>query len=188
MSLSTKHALADSFKKLLSKRSFDKITVKDIVEDCGVNRQTFYYHFHDIYDLIEWIFQDAEDNLNQDSIDWTTGLRTLIQFLHDNRVLILNAYNSISHEVVANYIKEGLHPYCAAIVRHQADAMDTPVLQEDIDFITDILTITASGFVTQWIGNQMKLEDKTLQSMNKLRTVMNGSIELMLKNLSENRP
>ena len=48
MSVTTKRALAETFKKLLSKRGLNKITVKDIVEDCGVNRQTFYYHFHDI--------------------------------------------------------------------------------------------------------------------------------------------
>lgn len=188
MSLTTKQALADSFKKLLSHRSFDKITVKDIVEDCGVNRQTFYYHFHDIYDLIEWIFQDAADNLDQDSLnydDWTAGLQILMQFLHDNRMLILNAYNSINHEVVANYIKKGLRPYCTAIVHHQAESLGEQVSQENIDFVTDILTLTASGFVTQWIGNQMKLGDNTLQSMNKLKTVMNGSIKLMLRNLSE---
>lgn len=47
MSLTTKRALAASFKKLLAQRGIDKITVKDIVEECGVNRQTFYYHFHD---------------------------------------------------------------------------------------------------------------------------------------------
>lgn len=74
MSLTTKRALAGSFEKLLSKRSFDKITVKDIVEDCGVNRQTFYYHFHDIYDLIEWIFQDAADHVDEDLLDYNDGL------------------------------------------------------------------------------------------------------------------
>ena len=43
MSLSTKRAMAEAFKKLLSQRGMDKITVKDIVEECGLNRQTFYF-------------------------------------------------------------------------------------------------------------------------------------------------
>ena len=47
MSLLTEKALAASLKKLLEKKTLDKITVKDITDDCGVNRQTFYYHFHD---------------------------------------------------------------------------------------------------------------------------------------------
>ena len=57
MSLLTEKALAASLKKLLEKKTLDKITVKDITDDCGVNRQTFYYHFHDVYDLVEWILQ-----------------------------------------------------------------------------------------------------------------------------------
>ena len=52
----TKKALAESLKKILATKSLDSITVIEIAEDCGVNRQTFYYHFQDIYALLEWIF------------------------------------------------------------------------------------------------------------------------------------
>ena len=53
MSEITKKALATSLKKLLSKKELSKITISNITDDCGVNRQTFYYHFRDIYDLLE---------------------------------------------------------------------------------------------------------------------------------------
>ena len=56
MSQITKNALATALKKLLSKKELSKITISNITEECGVNRQTFYYHFKDIYDLLEWIF------------------------------------------------------------------------------------------------------------------------------------
>lgn len=189
MSLTTKRALAGSFEKLLSKRSFDKITVKDIVEDCGVNRQTFYYHFHDIYDLIEWIFQDAADHVDEDLLDyndWSSGLEKLTKFLLDNKVLILNAYNSINHTVVADYIRKGLQPYCNAIVRHQAMGMDEAVSQENIDFVTEIFTLATTGIVAQWIGNRMRVEDHTFASLNKFQMAMDGSIQLMLHNLNQN--
>ena len=65
MSLLTEKALAASLKKLLEKKTLDKITVKDITDDCGVNRQTFYYHFHDVYDWVEWIFtEEAKKFMN----------------------------------------------------------------------------------------------------------------------------
>ena len=48
MSQLTKRAITESFMKLINQVPFDKITVKDIVEDCGVNRNTFYYHYRDI--------------------------------------------------------------------------------------------------------------------------------------------
>ena len=67
MSQLTKYALAQSLRKLLKERPLDKITVKDLVEDCGVNRQTFYYHFQDIYDLIAWSLNTGIDELLKSS-------------------------------------------------------------------------------------------------------------------------
>ena len=62
----TKFAIAFAFKELLLEKSIDKITINDITEKCGINRQTFYYHFHDIYELIEWICEtDADHVLKQ---------------------------------------------------------------------------------------------------------------------------
>ena len=61
----TKRALAASLKKLLAQKPLSKITIADITEDCGVSRMTFYYHFQDIYDLVEWAcFEDASRALD----------------------------------------------------------------------------------------------------------------------------
>ena len=57
MASSTKEALGNALKKMLSVKPIDKITVKDLVEECGVNRQTFYYHFQDIYDLLRFFLE-----------------------------------------------------------------------------------------------------------------------------------
>ena len=57
-SLITKRAIATSIKELMRKKSFPKISVSDIVQNCGINRQTFYYHFKDKYDLVNWIYYD----------------------------------------------------------------------------------------------------------------------------------
>ena len=58
MAYATRQLLANSLKKLLQKKPLEKITIKELVEDCGVNRQTFYYNFQDIYDLLAWIFKE----------------------------------------------------------------------------------------------------------------------------------
>ena len=50
----TKQALEESLKHMLLKKPLDKITILDITEDCGISRMAFYYHFKDIYDLVEW--------------------------------------------------------------------------------------------------------------------------------------
>ena len=56
-SLNTKKTLAESLKKIMKHKSFSKITVSEIISDCGLNRKTFYYHFEDIYALLKWILE-----------------------------------------------------------------------------------------------------------------------------------
>ena len=66
MSEITKRALEQSLKNLLLKKPLNKITINDIAEDCGINRMTFYYHFKDIYDLVEWsCLEDAQKALKE---------------------------------------------------------------------------------------------------------------------------
>ena len=70
MAPSTKLALANALKKQLQKRFLDDITVKALVEDCEVNRQTFYYHFQDIYDLLRWFLAHETEEALRDAADW----------------------------------------------------------------------------------------------------------------------
>jgi len=189
MSLTTKRAMADSLRKLLSKRGLDKITVKDVVEDCGVNRQTFYYHFHDIYDLMEWVIRyDAEHILSKelDYSDWKTGLRSVMTYIQQNRNLILNAYHSVSHEVVADYLKKLMHPYILQVVRTEAGNLDTPPREEDVDFLVDIYTLVAAGIIMEWIGRRMETQG-TEERLKKLFAATDGSFCFMLNNLEKSR-
>ena len=57
MAHATKQLLANALKKKLNQKTLDKITVTELAEDCGVNRQTFYYNFQDIYDLLDWTLE-----------------------------------------------------------------------------------------------------------------------------------
>ncbi|MBE6350716.1 MAG: TetR family transcriptional regulator, partial [Spirochaetaceae bacterium] len=52
----TKQALANAFKELMFEKSFTRITINDICSKCSLNRKSFYYHFKDKYDLLNWIF------------------------------------------------------------------------------------------------------------------------------------
>lgn len=60
MSNTTKRALENSLKQMLLKKPLDKITISDLTDDCGISRMAFYYHFKDIYDLVEWSCMEDE--------------------------------------------------------------------------------------------------------------------------------
>ena len=83
MSQTTKRALEASLKKLLLQKPLNKITINDITEDCGVNRMTFYYHFKDIYDLVDWILvEDAAKALeNKTAFEiWSDAFLDILVF------------------------------------------------------------------------------------------------------------
>ena len=95
MSEITKRAFASSLKKMLAKRPLEKIRVIDITEDCGVNRQTFYYHFKDIYDLLEWVYtNEATKALGGKKTyeTWQQGFKQIFQYILNNKEGISNLY------------------------------------------------------------------------------------------------
>ena len=99
----TKRALEQSLKNLLLQKPLSKITISDIADDCGINRMTFYYHFKDIYDLIEWSCEeDARKALDgKKTYDtWQQGLLQIFEAVQENKPFILNVYRSVSREQV----------------------------------------------------------------------------------------
>ena len=112
MSQVTKRALEASLKKLRCERLLDKITVTDIAEDCGINRMTFYYHFRDIYDLVEWACQGGRPA----DTGWQAHLYHLAGGVPpdsdgpiDNRPFILNVYRSVRREQVETSLFQVTH-------------------------------------------------------------------------------
>ena len=93
MSQITKRALEQSLKNLLREKPLSKITISDITEDCGISRMTFYYHFKDIYDLVEWAcMEDAAKALaNKKTYDtWQQGFIQIFHAVRENKVFVMN--------------------------------------------------------------------------------------------------
>ena len=108
MSQITKRALEQSLKNLLLKKPLTKITINDIAEDCGINRMTFYYHFKDIYDLVEWsCLEDARRALDEKKTyeTWQQGLLQIFEAVQDNKPFILNVYRCVHGEQVEKYLQ-----------------------------------------------------------------------------------
>ena len=108
MAQTTKRALAASFKELLAQKPFNKITISDITEHCGVNRMTFYYHFHDIYDLAQWAFEEETAELLNGSLSaasWKEGFVMVARQLEENQVLLANICRSVPRRELEQRMK-----------------------------------------------------------------------------------
>ena len=107
MSEITKRAFASSLKKMLAKKPLEKIRIIDITEYCGVNRQTFYYHFKDIYDLLEWVYtNEATKALGEKKTyeTWQQGFKQIFQYIVNNKEFVLTTFNSVSREYLERYL------------------------------------------------------------------------------------
>ena len=177
MSQTTKRALEASLKKLLLEKPLNKITINDITEDCGVNRMTFYYHFKDIYDLVDWILvEDATEALegHQDYETWSDAFRDMLEKVQANRVLVLNVYRSISREQVEQYLYKMLDPLLRMFVERE----NIPVQEEDKQFIIDFYKYGFVGLMLDWIRSDMKEEPAAI--VERLDTLIRGDIDLAL--------
>ncbi len=187
MSLVTKRALTESVKKLLSQKPLDKITVSDITEDCGVSRMTFYYHFKDIYDLIEWAWtQEAEQALNgQKTYDtWQQGFLQIFRLVQANKPFVMNVYHSISREQVERYLYKLTYNLLIGVVEEKSAGMS--VKEEDKHFIADFYKYAFVGLMLDWIRGGMKEDPEAI--ISRLSTLIHGDITKALNTYRTDRP
>ena len=175
----TKRALEDSLKRLLLQKPLTKITIADLTEDCGVSRMTFYYHFKDVYDLIEWTWlQEAERALDgQKTYDtWQQGFLQIFQLVQENRAFVMNLYHSISREQVERYLYRLTYQLLIGVVEEKSAGMS--VRDEDKEFIADFYKYAFVGLMLDWIRGGMKGEPQVL--IDRLSVLIRGDVEKAL--------
>ncbi len=163
MSQNTKKALAKSLLTLLEKKTLDKITVKDIVDLCEVNRQTFYYHFQDVYSLLDWIFITEAENVISDykSLEtWQQAFLAVLEYLQQNRSFIINTYRSIGRELLEQYLYKAVFVFIYDVIKKEAEKMS--ISQEDIKFFADFYKFAFVGLVLEWVKTGMKEPPKDI--------------------------
>ena len=184
MSEITKKALATSLKKLLSKKELSKITISNITNDCGVNRQTFYYHFKDVYDLLEWIYLNEviQSMDGKDTYDtWQQGFLSIFEYILDNKEFVKNTYNSISREFFLKFIYNQTKGLLMNIIEEKSKKLN--VKEEDKEFIANFYKYGFVGIVQDWIESGMK--EKPNNIIDKLNSIIDGNFENALENLDK---
>lgn len=175
MSQVTKRALEQSLKNLLLKKPLTKITISDIAEDCGINRMTFYYHFKDIYDLVEWsCSEDArkalENNKTHDT--WQQGFLQIFEAARENKPFIMNVYRCIHKEQVERYLNPLVDNLIMGVVEEECAGMT--VRDEDKGFISRVFSYIFIGIMMDWIKDDMREEPERIVA--RLSNLIQGSI------------
>ena len=179
MSQVTKRALEQSLKNLLLKKPLTKITVGDITDDCGINRMTFYYHFKDIYDLVEWsCLDDAKRALDEKKTydTWQQGLLQIFKAVQENKPFILNVYRCVHREQVEKYLQPLVDQLLLNVINEEAAGIT--VRDEDKQFIAQVYSYMFIGLMLDWIKDDMREDPQ--QIVEKLSKLIKGSVSVAL--------
>lgn len=153
----TRNAIKASFLKLLSQRPLDKITVKDIVEDCGVNRNSFYYHFEDLPALLEEIVgeQVTAMMVQHPTIDSVEeGCEAIVEFVTKNKRAVYHIYSSLSRDIFERHLMK----LCQYVVTAYIDAAlnGQSMSVEDREVFIRFHRCACFGTVIDWLNSGMK--------------------------------
>ncbi len=183
MSSLTKLALEQSLKRFLLKKPLDKITIKDLTDDIGISRMSFYYHFKDIYDLVEWsCIYDATNALkgNKTYDTWQEGLTSIFEAVLQNKPFILNVYHTTTQDSIERFLFTTVHDLILGVVREKAQGTD--ITEEQIQFIADFYKYSFVGIMLDWIHKGM-CEDYHEIVYNMANT-LHGSIANSISNFT----
>ncbi|MDT8717861.1 TetR family transcriptional regulator C-terminal domain-containing protein [Clostridium sp. 19966] len=159
----TKNALALSLKQLMKQTPVNKITVKMVTDTCGVTRHTFYNHFHDVYALLQWIFEnEVVEELDQccSLSNWKEGLFLVLQYTIDNKTICINTTKSLGREHLEMFLCNTFTEVLGGVIKDITREMD---IDEKIKKETAVFfSYAITGQFLEWINTGLREKKKIL--------------------------
>lgn len=180
MARNTKRELGEALKLLLREKPLNRITVKDLVAVANVNRQTFYYNFSDVYDLLDWVIgRELQQVLDvQPTVEnWQSCAVTLLRYLSDNADLTINAFHSFSRDQLELYVISALEPIFSAILTSQSQGFR--ISETDRAMILRLYTHSFASLTLDWIRGGM--ESDPAEDLAALHRLTHGTLRHILE-------
>ena len=181
ISLNTKKRLAESLKKALKKKPFQKITISELIRDCNINRKTFYYHFEDIYALLKWTFkQEAIEVVKHFDFmsDYNESVAFIMDYIEENDYIINCVYDSIGRDELKRFFCTDFLEIILSIVE-QAEEITGKKLESGYkDFLCHFYMEASAGMLIDWIKERDK-KDRTVVIDYISRTIRQSLIGIL---------
>ena len=146
----TKRALAEALKHLLSEQPFEKISVGSICNECGLNRKSFYYHFKDKYELVNWIYDTEflENILKKDFHDSWELIEEFCKYLYENREFYKKTFQTEGQNSFSDYFSSIIY---SVLYEHLEDIYkQEPHIDRYVEFYTDTFVCS----IKKWINRK----------------------------------
>ncbi len=168
-SLQTKKSLSTALKHQMEKKPLRKITVNDIITDCGLNRKTFYYHFEDIYDLLKWTLeQDAFEVVRQFDLTLNAedALRFVMDYVESNSHLLNCAYDSIGRDEMKRFFCDDFTQISRNLIDQTEQENDLHLPEPFKRFLNDFYTHALAGMLVDWFHTRHTPAEKQAMVKN----------------------
>lgn len=175
--LYTKKALSDALKKLMEGKPFSKITVSELIADCGLNRKTFYYHFQDMRDLLRWTLrQEAIDVVKSFDLatDYEAAILFVIDYLEKNQHILNCIYDSIGRDELKLYLYEDFTEVANMIIATAENKLGKQISEEYRKLLIIFYTEGITGIVIEWLHGEIRLDKST--AVKYISEVFKGSL------------
>lgn len=187
ISRQTKKKLAASLKKFMMTKSLNKITVTDIIKDCGVNRKTFYYHFEDIYALVKWILEQETVEVVKKydlMVDYKEAILFVIHYVQDNAHILACVYDSLGREEMRRFLHQDFICIIETVIDNIEKELKLCVNTDFKHFICNLYTESLAGILIEWFKNPQN-QYKEEQIVEYLSVIFRSSLPEILKNSPE---
>ena len=184
MSQHTKKLITECAMRLAEKKPINKITVREIVEECEITRNTFYYHFHDIYDVFTSYLDDLVSELMKRAADDAeSAMFDLIEMCTNHRRMLLNV-KSVGYEALAKYVKEKLRTIILQSIEKEYDI--SKMASFDLDIICTFYEEAIYGIMIRWLlDSKYDSFDDMKDRIERIRTLFDGQLELLIGKVSK---
>ena len=176
-----KDQIAASLKRLMETKPLTKISIREIAEDCRINRGTFYYHFTDIYAVVKWILDKEATPYLEDYatlLTYEDAVRFILDYARSNQYIVKCALDTFAMEQLKHFFHKDIHRTIKNFIAEIASSRQ--VSNDYLNFLTSFYDYALVNLMIDWIRNGMKEDDETV--IKQVLTVISGTVEQALNN------
>ena len=182
----TRKAIMKCTLELAEKKSLKKITIKDIADECGITRSTFYYHFSDIYDVLDGVVQAKIDEFNEEyNGEMDKVLMRFIEYSIIHRKVWANLFDARGREWLEKYVKTRIHYLALLQIRKMSEGYILSI--KDVEIICSFYEEAIFGLLIRWIIKEEKAKtvDEIKDTVERIEKLFEGQLDLIISNMKK---
>ena len=186
MSQLTRKAIMKCTLELAEKKSLKKITIKDIADECGITRSTFYYHFSDIYDVLDGVVQAKIDEFNEEyNGEMDKVLMRFIEYSIIHRKVWAHLFDARGREWLDKYVKTRIHYLALLQIRKMSEGYILSI--KDVEIICSFYEEAIFGLLIRWIIKEEKAKtvDEIKDTVERIEKLFEGQLDLIISNMKK---